>query len=143
MKFEVFIDSDIILDVLAMREPFYRPAATLFTLIEEGKVEGFTSPIVFSNIHYVMSKRMTKENTLKALKFLKTAVRILAVDQRIVELALDSSFDDFEDAMQHYCAEQNGLRYLITRNKKDYKKAEIDVLSAHEYLTMLRTLDKN
>jgi predicted nucleic acid-binding protein len=139
MKFKIFIDSDVILDVLAMREPFYQSAAILFTLIESGKVEGFTSPLVFSNIAYVIRKRTSKDKTLSSLKYLKTLVQVLPIDQRMIELALDSSFDDFEDAIQYYCAQQNGLRYFITRNKIDYQKAEITILNAQEFLAMLRT----
>ena len=143
MKFKIFIDSDIILDVLSMREPFYKSAAALFSLVEKRKIEGFTSPIVFSNIHYVLRKRVSKQNTLESLKSLKNLIHILPVDKRTIELALDSSFEDFEDAIQYYCAEQNRVNYFITRNKIDYQKSEIIILNAQEFLAMLHTLDIN
>jgi predicted nucleic acid-binding protein len=141
MKQKIFIDSDILIDLLAKRDPFYRPAAALFSLIEKEKIEGFTSPIVFSNIHYILRKRLSRRETMDCLKSLKKLVRLLAVDNRTIEAALDSPFEDFEDAIQCRCAEQNRIKYLITRNKSDYQKAEIMILTAQEFLAMLRTLD--
>jgi predicted nucleic acid-binding protein len=140
MTFKVFIDSDIILDVLAKREPFYDSAALLFSSIEKGKISGYTFPIVFSNVHYVLRKRVSKKMTLESLRYLKTLIQILPLDHRAIELALDSELNDFEDAIQYFCAEQNSINYLITRNKIDYKKAKINILTAKEFLSMLKTL---
>ncbi len=143
MTFKVFVDSDIILDVLSCREPFYDSAVILFSLIEKGKLEGYTSPIVFSNVHYVLRKRVSRQIAMESLKYLKSLIQILPIDKRAIELALDSEFDDFEDAIQYFCAEQNDIKYLITRNKIDYAKAEINILSAMEFISMLRTLETN
>jgi len=52
----IFIDSDIILDLLAQREEFYPSAAKLFTLLDKGEFLGFTSPIVFANLHSILRK---------------------------------------------------------------------------------------
>jgi predicted nucleic acid-binding protein len=143
MTFKIFIDSDIILDVLSKREPFYNSAAILFSLIEKGKIKGYTSPIIFSNVHYVLRKRISKDNTITNLKYFKSLMDVLPVDKRAKESALDSEFDDFEDAIQDFCAEQNGTNYFITRNKIDYKKAQINILTAKEFLSMLHTLHIN
>ena len=143
MKFKIFIDSDIILDMLSKREPFYGSAAILFSLIERGTLKGYTSPVIFSNLHYILRKRISKKETITSLKYLKSLIMILPVDSRAIESALDSGFDDFEDAIQYYCAEQNGINYFITRNKLDYSKAQITILSANEFLSMLHTLNIN
>ena len=140
MTFKVFIDSDIIIDVLSKREPFYHSAAVLFSLIERRKITGYTSPVVFSNVHYVLHKRVSKRKTIESLRYLKRLIQILPLDKRAIEAALDSEFDDFEDAIQYFCAEQNGIKVMITRNKIDYKKAEINILTAKEFLAMLQTL---
>lgn len=142
MKFKIFIDSDIIIDVLARREPFYDPAAILFSLIEKGKIAGFTSPIVFSNVHYVLRKRVSKEITIESLRYLKSLIQILPLDNRAIELALDSEFNDL-DTIQYFCAEQNSINSIISRKKIDYKKAEINILTAKESLSMLKILSNN
>ena len=130
----VFIDSDIIIDVLAKRENFYAPAAKLLTLIEKKEIAGYTSPIVFANIHYILSKLSSKEFSLKSLRTLKSIITVLPIDETIIELALNSQFNDFEDAIQYHTAISNDITFLITRNKKDFKKSNISVCTAGEYL---------
>lgn len=131
---EIYIDSDIILDLLAKREPFYPFSAELFSLVEEGKINAFVSPLIFSNLYYLLRKLKSKEIARKSLYKLKLLVKILPVDEKIIELALLSEFDDFEDAIQYYTAKGNNIHYLVTRNIKDYKKADITICTAEEYL---------
>lgn len=130
----VFIDSDIVLDVLAQREKFYSHAAKLFTLIDKGEVSGFTSPVVFANLHYILRKLKSKEYALKSLRKLKSFISILPVDEKIIDLALDSKFNDFEDAIQYHTAKSYEINFIITRNKKHYKQSKISVCTAEEYL---------
>lgn len=132
----VFIDSDIILDVLAHRSKFYKPAAKLFTLIDKGSVFGFTSPNVFANIHYILSKLASPKQAIRGLRKLRYLISILSTDEKIIDLALDSSFIDFEDAIQYYTAKSHEINFIITRNKKHYKKSEISVCTAEEYLNI-------
>ena len=80
----VFIDSDIILDLLAKREPNYIFAAKLFTLIDQRKIIGFTSPIVFANLHYLLRKITSSSSALKSLRKLKTLINIMPVDERVI-----------------------------------------------------------
>lgn len=131
---KVFVDSDIILDLLAKREPHYLHAAKLFTLIDQQKVKGYTSPIVFANLHYLLRKNSSNSAALKSLRKLKTLINILSVDERIIEQSLNSEFTDFEDAIQYFAAVNNGISIIITRNKADYKKSKIPVVTAEEFL---------
>lgn len=134
----IFIDSDIILDLFAKREPFYQPAAELFSLVEKKAVRAFVSPIIIVNLNYVLRKLKNKEQAIKCLQRLKLLVKILPVDEKVIELALTSEFTDFEDAVQYYTAKENGLDFLLTRNTKDYKKADITVMTAEEYLDLYK-----
>jgi predicted nucleic acid-binding protein len=61
-------------------------------------------------------------------------VRVLAVDDKIIDLALSSKFADFEDAIQYFTAIENGISNLLTRNIKDYAQSRIAVLTAETYL---------
>ncbi len=131
---EVFIDSDIILDLLMKREPHYLSAAKLFTIIEKGNVKAFVSPLIFSNLFYILRKITSKERAKNSLKKLKFLVNILEVNEYIIELSLESDFNDFEDAIQYYTALENKIDCLITRNKKDYKKSLITICTAEEYI---------
>lgn len=135
----IFIDADIILDLLAKREPYYKYSAKLFTLIDKDKANAYTSPIVIANIYYILRKLSTKEIALTNLRKLKSLVKILNVDEKIVDLALNSRFRDFEDAIQYYTAINNEIKFIITRNKQDYKESKIGIATAEEFIKMLKS----
>ena len=130
----VFIDSDIILDLLAKREPFYIYAAELFTLADKRKIKTFTSPIIFANIHYILRKHKSKEFALQSLRKLKTFINILPIDSKVIDQALNSEFKDFEDAIQYFTAINNGIKVILTRNNKDYSKGNITISTAEEFV---------
>ena len=121
---KIFVDSDIILDVIQERE-FYKEAVELFTLIEENKVKGFVSPLIFANLYYILRKYEDNEFARKVLIRLKALFNIVTINEKTIELALSSEFKDFEDAIQYYSALESDINYLITRNKKDYKDLDI------------------
>ncbi|HEX2865762.1 MAG TPA: PIN domain-containing protein [Ignavibacteriales bacterium] len=131
---KLFVDSDVILDLLAQREEFYVYSAKLFTLSDENKVKLYTSPIVFANLHYLLKKLTNNQTALKSLRKLKTLIGILSVDEKIIEQALNSDFNDFEDAIQYFTAVTNRINIIITRNKSDYKKGKITVSTAEEFI---------
>jgi predicted nucleic acid-binding protein len=131
---KVFIDSDIILDLLMKRDPYYNSSIKLFNLIENKKIEGFVSPLIFSNLFYIIRKLENREKAINSLKKLKILVRILPVDEKVIDLALSSNLKDFEDAIQYYTALKNGINNLITRNTKDYKLVKINLFTADEYV---------
>lgn len=135
---KIFIDSDIILDLLAKREPHYIYSAKLFTLIDQQRFIAYTSPIVFANLHYLLKKSTSHSSALKNLRKLKTFINILPVDERVIEQSLNSEFNDFEDAIQYFTAVNNGIKLLLTRNKVDYKKSKIPIATAEEFLKTLR-----
>ena len=136
MKKKVFVDTDIIYDLLAKRDPFYSAAARLFTLADEGKVQIFISALSFANIHYLISKQQSESQAKQILRKFKVLVRITPLTEKIIDLALNSEFEDFEDAIQYFSALQNDIEILLTRNLKDYKKAQISVLTAQDFINL-------
>ena len=131
---KLFIDTNIVLDLLAKREGFYREAQELFTLAEERKALLFISSLSFVTTHYILSKHLNANEARKTLLKFKTLVTVLPLDDKILDLALSSDFNDFEDAIQYYIALINKTDIIITRNKKDFRGAELPVLNAREYL---------
>lgn len=137
---EIFIDSDVILDLLAKRDPYYSSAALLFSQVENRTCRAFISPLIFSNLFYILRKATSSAKAKETLKKLKTLVHVLPINEKIIEQALNSEFIDFEDAVQYYTAIEKGIKILITRNKKDYKKAAITICTADEFLGALKIL---
>jgi len=136
MKKRVFVDTDIIYDLLAKRDPFYLAAAQLFTLADEGKVQIYISALSLANLHYLISKQRTEEEAKEILRKFKVLVHVAPLNDKIIDLALNSEFSDFEDAIQYYSALQNEIEVLLTRNLKDYKKAHITVLTAQDFINL-------
>ena len=130
----VFVDTDIILDLLAQREPFYPYAAALFSKADEGKLKVFVSALSFANLNYILSKQYTADQARKKLLQFKTLVSVLPVSNKTVDLALSSNFKVFEDGLQYYTAVEHSFPILLTRNVKDYKTANIIVLTAEQFI---------
>ena len=136
MKKKVFVDTDIIYDLLAKRDPFYLAAAQLFTLADEGKVQIYISALSLANLHYLITKQRSEEEAKEILRKFKVLVHIAPLNDKIIDLALNSEFSDFEDAIQYFSALQNEIEVLLTRNLKDYKKAQITVLTAQDFINL-------
>lgn len=132
---KIFIDTDIVLDLLGQREPFYEDAAKLFSLADRGKIKLYVSSLAIANSNYVLSKlKSAKDARVILIKF-KILVAVLELNDKIMELSLnDDSFSDFEDGLQYYTALENEADILITRNLKDFKISKIPAMTASQYL---------
>ena len=134
MTENIFVDTDVIFDLLAKREPFYNYSAKLFTHADKQELTICVSSLCFGNLNYILSKQKSATEARKILSRFKVLVKVLPVDDKVIELALNSDFKDFEDAIQYYCAIENGIKIIITRNLKDFKHARIPVLTAEEFM---------
>lgn len=134
MMDKLLVDTNIIVDLLAKRKNFYQEAQELFTFADQQEIKLYISSLTFANTHYLLSKELTSDEARKILIKFKLLVNILALDDKILDLALSSDFNDFEDAIQYYTALENKLDIIITRNKKDFKTSKLPVLTAWEYL---------
>lgn len=133
----LFIDSDIILDVLLQREPFSRYAQILFAENKRGTFELNTSALIIANLNYILTSKVGKTAAKAGLiKFLETT-KVLPFEADAIDKALNSAFTDFEDAFQHFIAKKHHCEAIITRNIKDYKHSEIAVFTAEQFLTIL------
>ena len=131
---KVFVDTDIILDLLSNREPFYIYAANLFSMADKNEIKVFVSSLAFANLNYILSKQYSAAQAKKLLLKFKTLVTVLPVNDKVLDLALSSNFKDFEDGIQYFAAIENNLQIILTRNLKDYKTAEIAVMTAEQYV---------
>lgn len=137
---QVLIDTDIILDFFFDRQPFLKNAAKVITLCETKKVIGFVTPVIISNVYYLLSQKAKQEKVIEKLKLLLNIIEVLIIDKTSVQIALNSEFKDFEDALQNYAAEVNGfIDIIITKNKKDYKNSKLAIMNPEEFLKSMET----
>ena len=133
---KVFLDTNIVIDLLDKREPFYIDAVKLFTLAYQKKITLFVSPMTYATASYLLQKH-GKEGMRKLLNNFRQLSQITTADERVVDAALASSFDDYEDALQYYSVLTRNVDVIVTRNKKDFTSASIPVLSPAELLKQL------
>lgn len=132
---KVLIDTDVILDFFFDRLPFSEYAAKVFTHCELKQIQGFVTPVICSNVYYILRQTAKHEKVIEKLTQLLTIMDVLIMDKAIVVQALNSDFKDFEDALQNYAAEKmNDIDVILTRNIKDFKHSELGVMTPESYL---------
>lgn len=131
---KIFLDTNIILDLLACRIPFYTAAAELFSLADKKKLILSISSLCLADTHYILSRQNPEMEVRKILRKFKVLVNVLALDDKITDLALNSEFRDFEDAIQYYTAIENEQELIITRNQSDFKDSKIPIMTAGEFI---------
>lgn len=131
----VLIDTNIVIDLLAMRKDFYGEAADLFSRADKKELVLAISALTFANTNYILTKLKSTKEAREILRKFKLLVEIVSLDEKITQLALsDDDFPDFEDGLQYYSAMENQIDIIITRNKKDFKNSKIPVLTAKEFM---------
>jgi len=135
---KVFVDTNIILDWLSQREPFFIYAKQLFLKGENNEIQILISTMSFISTEYILRKQIGKEKAKQALAGIRTISEVCTSGEKEIDLSLVSSFKDFEDAFQYYNALNNSAKVIITRNPKDFKNSKIPVMSAEEYLKSIK-----
>jgi predicted nucleic acid-binding protein len=130
----VLLDTNIILDVLLKRSPFYIEALKIFELAEAGKINGFISATAFTDIYYLVRKAVGNKDAQKILRQLTTIFTILAVAEPEIFGALDLQWRDFEDAVQYAAAFDAQMDGIISRNKQDYQDSKVPLYEPAEFL---------
>lgn len=131
---KVFVDTDVILDLLARRIPHFHFSAVLFTFAEMKKLELYTTPLILANTFYILRKQLGNDSAKNAVRKLRILLHVIYSTESVIDKALNSDFSDFEDAIQYYTALEYGIPVILTRNIRDYKKASIVVQTPESYL---------
>lgn len=133
----LFLDTNVILDLLGERVPFFDSIAKVATLADQKKLTLMVSPLSFTTIEYVLNKYETLESVLNKLRKFKIICEVCEVNEETIDKALNSNFKDFEDAVQYFTALQSNSSIIITRNGKDFKYSTIPIMTAEEYLSSI------
>ena len=131
---KLFVDTDVILDLLGQRIPHFHFSAVLFTFAEMKKLELYTSPLILANTFYILRKQLGNDQAKNALRKLRILLHIIDSSEAVVDKALNSDFTDFEDAIQYYTALEGGISVILTRNLRDYKNASVIVQTPEAFL---------
>lgn len=132
----LFLDTNIVIDLLEKREPFCYDAVKLFTMAYSKKVQLVVSPMTYATASFLLRKHGA-EGVRNLLSNFRQLSRVATVNERNIDDALASQFSDFEDAIQYYTALKAKADVIITRNGKDFSLSKIPVMTAGEYIATL------
>lgn len=133
----IFLDTNVILDLLGERVPFFDSIAKVATLADQKKLTLIVSPLSFTTIDYILNKFESSESVLNKLRKFKIICELCVVNEETIDKALNSDFKDFEDAVQYFSALQSNSSIILTRNARDFKNSTIPIMTAEEYLSSI------
>jgi len=133
----VLLDINVVLDVLANREPFVDEAEAILRQVEARAIEGLVAAPTLTTLHFLLARHLGKAKVHKVLTDLLHVVRVVPVDEDRIRHALALNWTDFEDAVQAACAEKAEADYLVTRDKKGFKKSPVKVVTPAELLALV------
>jgi len=133
-KAKLFIDSDVILDLILQREDHFEVAQHLFAQYQQGKSTLYTSSIVLANMHFIIRKLHDVKFANSSILFINKHFKIIDANNEDIESAIQSKFSDFEDGVQYFSAlRSKKIDAFITRNVKDYKHAQLPVFTPKQW----------
>lgn len=132
---KLFLDTNIILDLLGERIPHYNSAAQIATLADKNELQIVASALSFATVHYILTKNDSDAIAREKLSRFKIICEVSNLTDNVLKKGLISKFSDFEDALQYHSALQSKCDIIITRNGKDFKLSDLPVMSANEFLT--------
>lgn len=137
MENRVLIDTNVLLDYLLMREPFFESAKEIMQLCSDCKIQACIAAHSISNMFFILRKSYTVSERRKILIQLVNMFDVEGIDKNKLVAGLENdSFSDFEDCLQMECAKSFGANYIITRNVDDYETSDIKAITPAEYLEL-------
>ncbi len=131
---DIFLDTNVLMDVLLDREPFVADSQQVWLLAERGKIRGLVSAISFPNVYYVVRKLSGARQARRTMVMLRDVFAPVACDEQVLHQAIDADFKDFEDAIQYFSALRADADCIVSRNPKDFRASDIPVLTPSEFL---------
>ncbi len=132
---KILVDTNIVLDVMLKREPFYKSSLEILGLTKRDDVEEYVSASAITDIYYLAYRQLRdKEVVKKLMKKLLTVVSVASVSEQEIENALSLEWNDFEDSVQYSVAFVQEMEGIVTRNPNDYKEAKIKIWKPEELL---------
>ncbi|MBD2726098.1 PIN domain-containing protein [Nostoc sp. FACHB-892] len=133
----VLFDSDVLLDILAQRQPFIVASARALNTVMQNQVQGYVSGHAVTNIFYILRRQVGNEVARELLAKLLQHLQVASVTDEVIRKALNSSIKDFEDAVTSAAALTAGLEIIVTRNTPDFVASLVPAMLPDEFLTML------
>ena len=130
----VWIDTNVLLDYLAERQPWFDDAWRIVNACKKNQLEGGISTQSIADMFYILRKAMTESERRSTLIALCNIFSVESVNRnQIIEALKNSAFSDFEDCLQALTAEAFFADYIITRNEKDYVGSSVPAIAPGDF----------
>jgi len=141
MDYNLFIDSDILLDILLIRQPHFEDSVSLLGLRSEIDIQFFATPSIMLNTYYIAHKQFNKEKAKRGIAELMKVIEIIETSKPEIVNCFNNNYTDLEDAVQYFTALKNtSLDFYITRNVRhfNFKKTELPVITPTSFFKFLK-----
>lgn len=133
-KKRIFLDTNVILDYLLEREPFYYDALKLWAACEEGTVEGYVSALTVNNVHYIAHRLKSEMTAMIAVRGILSVFNVVPLDKELMKLAADFHDRDYEDDIQLQSAIRSGCTHLFTRDPTHFHTKALAIVPPSSFL---------
>ena len=136
---KVLVDTNVVLDVLLKREPFYKDSTVILYLAKGSVISAFLASVSMANVFYILRRRgKSSDEAYLELDKLNIIFTVAPVSDTTISTALGLRWNDFEDAIQFITAKENKADFIITRNKADYESFGITIMTPSEFIAFLK-----
>ncbi len=125
----VLVDTNVLIDVLAQRAPFYAASAEVWALAETGRIDAVVAAVSFTNVHYLLAKQFGQSVADGAVRSLRRVFGVVPVDVAAIDDAIASGRPDFEDAVQTACGLRHGATHVVTRDPRGFARSGLVVFT--------------
>ena len=128
----IFIDANIVLDVLLKRPDFIEESAKVLAICKSKRAA--LAPHTISNIFFITRKEYTAKERKTILLSVLEYIDIVTVGKhQIVQALKNENLEDFEDALQLECAKEFNADYIVTRDLT-FTNEEIAIISPKDFI---------
>lgn len=135
---KALLDTNILLDYLLSREGYANSSKLILKFANAGIIDLVVTDLTIANIAYITRKQITLEEFYNAMNTLSRFYTVIPIGPNVIQKALVEQWQDFEDSLQNFAAEQASAEYIITRNVKDYSSSTLKVISPDEFINMIQ-----
>lgn len=136
---KLLLDTNVILDVVARREPWWEDSASVMSLLDVDELRGFIAAHAAITLHSLSTKHLGHSEANAAVLELLNLASVVPFDETLLLRALSLGWNDFEDAVQAVSAVAAGADFIVTRNTSDFSASPVRPVSPSEFLAMVRT----
>ncbi|MDA3940269.1 MAG: PIN domain-containing protein [Spirochaetia bacterium] len=132
----IFVDSDVLLDILLERIPHFDNSQKILALVEKCVFQGFTSSLILANCFYIIENSFSRARAVGAVQKIRSIMEVLPFSDKEIGESLSSNIADFEDGIQYFIASNNNVNTIITRNIKDYSSLDCRVFTPGDFINL-------